>query len=124
MLVIHYDDELVGEIHTGALLLSSATGGLYHSGVNAATGYILSGAIDSQDLILWIRPSDFKKSLLTVNATSASELRLKTSGDIGVRAKSGQPLSDLYLTKSFDSYKNIIHPTIESPSDPGESEPG
>jgi hypothetical protein len=111
-LIITYEEVLTGTVNTGAFLLSSATGGLYLTGISSATGYILSGSIDENTLILSIVPSDFEKNILKVNATTASELRLKTSGNIGVTTIDGQPLTALLLIKSFNSYKNVTYQEV------------
>lgn len=73
-------------------------------------GYMLSGFLSGNVLILSIIPSTIQKSKLKITNTTSSDLRLKSSGDIGIRSIYGQELESLLLTSSFDDYENIVHP--------------
>lgn len=107
-----YPQSLTGTLNTGHILLYSATGGLYGARVNTETGYILSGSLSGTTLSLYIKPATLKKSVLKVNNTTSSELRLRSTGNIGIKNLEWQELEDLFLTKSFGEYKNIIHPAL------------
>ncbi|MDD2693372.1 MAG: lamin tail domain-containing protein [Candidatus Gracilibacteria bacterium] len=111
-LFITYPEVLSGSVNTGGISLYSATGGLYEHRINTETGYILSGSLSGNVLIFSIIPSTIQKSKLKITNTTSSELRLKSSGDIGIRSVYGQELELFLLTSSFSDYRNIIHPEI------------
>ena len=111
-LFIAYPEVLSWSVNTGMISLYSATGWLYEHRVNTETGYILSGSLSGNMLIFSIVPSTLQKSKLKITNTTSSELRLKSSGDIGIRSIYGQELESFLLTSSFSDYKNIIHPEI------------
>lgn len=111
-LFIAYPEILSGSVNTGSIALYSAMGGLYENRVNTETWYILSGSLSGNILILSILPSTIGKAKLKISNTTSSELRLKSSGDIGIRSMYGQELESFLLTSSFNDYRNIIHPEI------------
>lgn len=110
-IIIEYDRTLTGSVNTGAILLYSNTGWLYENLINTLSGYIPSGSLSGTKIYLTLTDPPLKKPRLTINATTTSELRLKTQGDLGITSLSGQKLEELYLTTSFGKYKNIIHPS-------------
>lgn len=112
-IIIEYPEILTGTLNIEGILLFSASGWLYSTGIYAQSGYILSGLIEENRILLRIIPSDFNKIHLNVDHTVRSHLRLKTISDLRVTTILGQPLAPLTLTKSFNRYRSVEHPLPE-----------
>lgn len=104
---IIYPYVLTGGVNTGAIELYSNTGGLFSYRVNTLTGYIVDGFLSGNVLVLRILEGDIDKTTLRVNNTTSSEIRLKSSVDLGFRSLGGQIPESFFLTKSFDEYRNV-----------------
>lgn len=110
-LEIEYPYVLTGVVNTGMILLYSRTGGLSTEKIDTLSGRILEGYLSGTTLILSIVEWDLEKSELYINNTTTSDLRLKSSGDLGFRSLGGQVPVDFLLTRSFDEYKNVSRKT-------------
>ena len=113
-LEIIYPYTLTGRVNMGTIALYSATGWLYSARVNTSTGYIVSGSLSGNILILHLLEWDIEKTTLKVNNTTTSELRLKSLWDLGYRSIGWQVSEDLLLTKSFDDYRRVYKKNIQS----------
>jgi hypothetical protein len=106
-LEIIYPYALTWVVNTGAIFLYSNTGGLSSMRINTFSGYILSGTLSGNILIFHMLEWDIEKTTLKTGNTTASELRLKSSWDLGFRSIGWQVPEDFFLTSSFDSYKKV-----------------
>lgn len=107
MLEIYYPYNLTGTIHTGSIQLYSNTWWLSYARIDSQTGYILSGSLSWNILILELHEGDIEKVWLKITNTPSSELRLKSVWDLGFRSIGGQMPESFFLTKSFDEYKRV-----------------
>ncbi len=107
---LDYGETLSWSLNKENIALYSNTGWLYANRINTETGLIQESSISGSLIFLRISPATQKKSLLKINNTTTSELRLKSSENLWVTTLSGQELEPLFLTSSFGDYKNIIHP--------------
>lgn len=106
-LEIIYPYSLSGTVSIDRIGLSSNTWWLFSHRINTETGYILSGYLSGNILILKILEWDIEKSSLKINNTTTSDLRLKSTGDLGFRSIGWQISEDFLLTKSFSEYKKV-----------------
>lgn len=107
-LEIEYEVLLTGSVDASVISLYSRTGWLYTQRVNTETGYILSWSPLGYIFTLYIRESDFIKDTLIVKNTTSSDLRLKSSWNLGISSLDGRIIEPFLLTISFDSYKNVF----------------
>lgn len=107
MLEVLYDVYLTGSVDISQILLYSNTGWLYTERVNTETGHILEAEIEDNVLRLFIEPSHHEKDILIHNATTQSDIRLKSNGGYGVKSLSWAIIGDFLLTSSFDAYKEV-----------------
>jgi Lamin Tail Domain len=114
MLALEYGEVLTGILLPENISLYSQTGWLYLTGVITQSWYIIGSSLSGKAILLSIRESDIQKSLLRINNTTQSDLRLKSSWDIGITSIYGQKVAALFLTTSFNSYKNIVHPLTQA----------
>lgn len=105
-LEVLYPYHLTGSVYIDTIFLYSRTGGISHTKIDTATGYIIDGYVSGSMLILKLREWDIEKSILSINNSTSSDLRLKSLWDMGFRSVGWQMSEDFLLTKSFDSYKN------------------
>ena len=82
-LEILYDDVLTGSVSVDSIFLYSNTGGLSTTRINTQTGFIISGFLSGNTLVLKLREGDIMKSDLNITNTTTSDLRLKSSGNLG-----------------------------------------
>lgn len=107
-LEIVYPYALTGSVDVSKIALFSASWGMFLTKIDTMTGYVLSGSLSGNILVLQIREWDREKTLLSVDNTTKSELRLKSTWDLGFRSVGGQQSDDFLLTKSFHEYKNVF----------------
>ncbi len=106
-LEIIYPYSLSGTVSIDRIALSSNTWWLFSHRINTETGYILSWALSGNVLILHLLEWDIEKSSLKINNTTTSDLRLKSTDDLGFRSIGWQISEDFLLTKSFSEYKKV-----------------
>lgn len=107
-LEIVYPFLLTGSVNTGAILLFSASWGLDSSPISTQSGWIVSGSLSWNILILRLREWDLEKIILKINNTTSSELRLKSSWDLGLTSLLRKTPDHFTLTSSFDSYRSVF----------------
>jgi hypothetical protein len=106
-LEILYDIYLTGSVDISRIFLYSNTWWLYEERINTMTWYILDAEIEENILRLFIEPSHFEKNTLIHDATTKSDIRLKSSGGFGITSFSWLLLEDFLLTSSFESYREV-----------------
>jgi hypothetical protein len=118
-LEILYPYELTGSIDLSLIMLFSRTWWLSTTKIDTATWHILSGSLRGNLLILTLLEWDIEKDILHITNSTSSDLRLKSSGDLGFRSRWGQIPTAFFLTSSFDMYRAVVpkHPVLVSVSD-------
>lgn len=107
MLEVLYDIYITGSIDVSKISLYSNTGWLYEERVNTATGYILDAEIEDNILRLFLEPSHYEKNILIHNATTQSDIRLKSSDGFSITSLTWVLVEDFLLTSSFDAYREV-----------------
>ncbi len=108
-LEIVYPYMLTWTVNTWAIFLYSRSGGLSVERINTLTGYILSGSLSGNTLLLTIREWDLEKLELHITDSTTSDLRLKSLWDLGFRSMWWLMPESFYLTSSFENYTNVIY---------------
>lgn len=106
-LEISYPYSLTGIVNTWAISLYSNTGWIFFSRINTLTGYISTATLSGNTLILKLQEGDIEKEVLKINNTTTSDLRLKSSGNLGFQSLGWQTPEPFFLTSSFSEYKKV-----------------
>lgn len=102
---VTYSEAVTGSVSLSDLLLSSVTGGLFAEKVPTVPGYFSGASVSGSVLSLFLSGAVLPKASLRVDASTSSELRLKSSAEFGLLTlASGLPAVPLGLTTSFDAY--------------------
>ncbi len=122
-LEIYYPYDLTGSVNTGSIALYSTSWWLSTSKIDTKTGFVLSGSLSGNILILSIQEWDIEKIDLKITNTTSSELRLKSSGNLGFTSSGGKSPEPFFLTTSFDNYLSVF-PKLSSVRDGDGVPPG
>ena len=106
-LEIFYPYSLTGKVNTWAISLYANTGWLFSSRINTLSGYISTATISGNTLILKLIEWDIEKEVLKINNTTNSDLRLKSSGNLGFQSLGWNIPEPFFLTSSFSDYKKV-----------------
>lgn len=113
-LEILYPFTLTWSIHTENIFLFSESWWLWNRKIDTESWYILSWSLSWNILILSLREGDKEKITLRINNTTSSDLRLKSSWDLGLRSIGGQTPEWFFLTKSFDEYRKVYKKIVNN----------
>ncbi len=113
-LEIIYPYILTGSISVENISLFSQSWGLSVAKIDTETGYILAWSLSGNILILLLREGDNEKTILRINNSTSSDLRLKSSWDLGFRSVGGQVPEAFFLTKSFDEYRKVYKKVVDN----------
>ncbi len=107
-LEIYYPYVLTGNVNTGSIALYSASWWLSITKIDTKIGFVLSGSLSGNILILSIQEGDIEKIHLKITNSTSSELRLKSSGNLGFTSIGGKLPEPFFLITSFGNYLSIF----------------